>query len=95
MAAMMREATDTPAVGEHIVTLAATFHSYSLRSKGDGFDVKFFVPLTESANILSLQEAFQRMIVLNVTRRARRHKIEDEGFVGFDDDAYAGHDDDD
>lgn len=58
--------------GEVIAKMYASFENVALSAKKDGYLVKFFVDLNDADEIVKLNEAIQRIVVLTVARRPRR-----------------------
>lgn len=57
---------------ETIARMTASLEGYGLTPKKDGYYVKFFIDLNEGSELLALNQAIQRIVVLTVTRPPRR-----------------------
>lgn len=63
-------------MGEVIAQMHASFENVVLTAKKDGYYVRFFVDLADADQIIKLNEAIQRIVILTVARRPRRDPVD-------------------
>lgn len=73
--AQKEEAEAAIAAADHVATLVGTLHSYSLQPSGAGYMVKFFVGMEQANEVVSLNDALQRIVTIDI-RKYRRVKSE-------------------